>query len=204
MAQNIKGVVILGCNFAQVDGDEIYGFDKPGFNIGFASIMPFNEKENFNLSIETIFNQKGAYQKYPFEYDSVKCYPYYHLKLNYAEVPVLFQYTDKKIMTFETGFSWGRLVQMTEIEHGSKVPWKIGAGPYDRNDWNILVGFKLRIYEKWHFNLRYAYSIKKIRTRQYDNGVYQWERDQYNNLVSFRICYILNDSYKSLAKKKKK
>lgn len=202
-AQNIKGVVIFGTNISQVDGDEIYGFNKFGFNLGAAAIMPLNEKQSMNISIETLFNQKGAYQKYPFSYDTTS-YPYYKINLNYLEVPFMFQYTDKKVMTFEAGFSWGRLVSLKEIEHGSDLNWNRQNWPYARDDWNAIAGLRFRIHNKWHLNIRYAYSITKIRTRDYTNQAgSEWTRDQYNNLISLRVYYILNDTYVSPRKKKK-
>jgi len=203
-AQNIKGVLIFGGNLTQVDGDEIYGFKKLGFNLGAAAIMPLNEKQTLNISVETLFSQKGSYQKYPFAYDTTD-YPYYNLNLNYLEVPILFQYTDKKIISFEGGFSWGRLVSLKEIEHGSDLNWSKQQWPYSREDWNLVAGLRFRIHNKWHLNVRYAYSFKKIRTRAYTDEIGQeWERNQYNNVITFRLYYILNDSYKSPKQKKDK
>jgi len=203
-AQNIKGVLIFGGNLSQVDGDEIFGFKKWGFNVGAAAIMPLNEKQTINISVETLFSQKGSYQKYPFAYDTTD-YPYYNLNLNYLEVPILFQYTDKKVITFESGFSWGRLVSLKEIEHGSDLNWSKQQWPYSREDWNLVAGLRFRIHNKWHLNVRYAYSFKKIRTRSYTDEIgQQWTRNQYNNVITLRLYYILNDSYKSPKRNKEK
>ena len=203
-AQNIKGVLIFGGNLSQVDGDEIYGFKNWGFNVGAAAIMPLNEKQTINISVETLFSQKGSYQKYPFSYDTTD-YPYYNLNLNYLEVPILFQYTDKKVITFESGFSWGRLVSLKEIEHGSDLNWSKQQWPYSREDWNLVAGLRFRIHNKWHLNVRYAYSFKKIRTRSYTDEIgQQWTRNQYNNVITLRLYYILNDSYKSPKRNKEK
>ena len=43
-AQVIKGALIAGFNMTQVDGDEVYGFKKIGFNVGAAAIIPVKKK----------------------------------------------------------------------------------------------------------------------------------------------------------------
>ncbi len=188
-AQIIKGAVIFGTNISQVDGDEAYGFNKLGFNVGASAIIPF--KDNWAVSIENIFSQKGAYQK-PKYADSLS--GEYELKLNYLEVPVLVHYTDRNIITAGAGFSWGRLVGVNEWEHGFKTETSLNSGTYSQNDINILADLKFRIWKKFKFNIRYAYSIAKIRTREHtDLSGDTWIRKQYNNLISFRLIYVFNE-----------
>ncbi len=188
-AQVIKGVAIFGTNITQVDGDEVYGFKKIGFNVGLAAIVPFNDR--WSVSIENVFSQKGAYQK-PKYADSLS--GEYELKLNYLEVPVLVHYTDRNIITAGAGFSWGRLVGVGEWEHGKKTETFLNSGDYSQNDINIIADLRFRIWKKLKFNIRYAYSIAKIRTREHaDLSGNTWIRKQYNNLVSFRLIYVFNE-----------
>ncbi len=188
-AQFIKGALIFGTNISQVDGDEVYGFKKIGFNIGASAIVPFSNK--WAISIENIYSQKGAYQK-PQYADSIS--GEYRIKLNYVEVPVLVHYTDKNIFTVGAGLSWGRLVKVDEWEHGNKTNTSLSSGTYSQNDINILADLRFRIWKKLKFNIRYAYSIPKIRTREHsDLSGDTWIRKQYNNLVSFRLIYVFNE-----------
>ena len=85
----------------QIDGDEVYGYHKFGLNIGASAIIPFSN--NFSVSIENIFNQKGAYQKPRFEEPNNGAYK---LNLNYLEVPILGHYEDKNKVNF--GYLAGR------------------------------------------------------------------------------------------------
>ena len=198
-SQKIKGALIFGTNICQVDGDEVYGFHKFGFNTGVSAIIPFGNNNQWDITLETLYNQKGAYQKPKFEPPETG---EYKLKLNYAEVPVLIHYTDKGIITVGGGFSWGKLVKAKEWEHGNKTETNID-GPYKSTDFNILADLRFRLYKKFHFNLRYAYSLIKIRQRTYSPpDVNPWTRKQYNNLVSFRIIYIFNEN-PPIAKKHK-
>jgi len=65
-------------------------------------------------------------------------------------------------------------------------------GPYDADDFEIIAEVRFRIYQKLYGNIRYSYSIDKIRTRNYDNGIDQWTRDQYNNVISIRLLWYFN------------
>ncbi|MCX6231616.1 MAG: outer membrane beta-barrel protein [Bacteroidetes bacterium] len=192
IAQRVKGELILGMNATQIDGDEIYGYHKFGLNIGVGGIFPYNKY--WSLSIETIFNQKGSYQNDPIQpNDSLK--PYYNIRLNYLEVPVLIHYHDKGGITFGLGFSWGRTVGIEEIQYGKKVETTTLAGPYKRDDLDVLVDFRIKIWQKLKFNFRYAYSVLPIRTRIYTNSIHQtWERTQYNSMLTIRLIYIFNEA----------
>lgn len=190
-SQNINGAVIVGGNFSQVDGDEVYGFNKFGINIGASAIIPLKNNK-WSIILENVYSQKGAYKKLaPVATDSI---PYYKLNLDYVEVPVLIQYNDKNVFSFGSGFSWGRLVNFKEVEHGQLTSWTTPNGPYKRDDIQLLADLRFRLSGKFHFNIRYAYSIAKIRTRTYiTQAGNPWERRQFHNLVTLRVIYIFNE-----------
>jgi hypothetical protein len=188
-AQVIKGAVIGGFNLSQVDGDEVYGFKKFGANMGAAAIIPFTD--HWEVSIETIFSQKGSHQK-PQREDSLT--GEYLLKLNYLDIPVLVHYNDKDIVTFGLGLSYGRLTHVEEYEHGQLIETTTIEGPYSRSDINGIADIRFRIWQRLKFNVRYAYSLKKIRTREFTPPyVDPWTRDQFNNFWSFRMIYVINE-----------
>jgi hypothetical protein len=202
--QRIKAEVMAGGNLSQVDGDEIYGFDKAGLNIGLGAIVPIGK--HFAFSLETLYNQKGSNQGKQYEdsvfnpNDSLTEFwtGAYKLRLNYLEVPFLLHYTDK-IISAGVGFSYGRLVNVQEFEHGRRIEsTSLNEGPYTRNDYNFLADLNFRIHKKipkFRLNIRYAYSISKIRTRDFYDKFWDYTgtRDQFNNLFSVRLIYVLNE-----------
>jgi len=192
-AQAIQGEFITGMNLTQVDGDEVVGYRKPGLNAGVGAELPLGK--NWSVSIETLFSQKGAYKKYPENTTNLNL-PYYNLRLNYAEIPLMIHYNDKDQITGGFGFSYGRLVSMKEVEHGTTIDWQTSTGPYDRDDFELILDVRFRVYWKLHLNFRYAYSISKIRTRDYSTLTRVWTRDQYNNLLTFRLIFIFNEKLK--------
>ncbi len=189
-AQIIKGEVMAGLNMTQVDGDEVFGFKKPGFSIGAGAMIPFHE--NFDLSLETNYNQKGASQKAQYISDSLN--GAYKLYLNYLEIPVLVHYTDKDLISIGTGFSWGRLVGAKEFEHGRQTATTAQNGVYKPNDFCVLLDLRLKVYQSLKFNFRFSYSILSLRTRAFSNLQGDtWTRDQYNKVLTFRLLYIFNE-----------
>lgn len=194
-AQTFKGAVMGGLNISQVDGDEVYGYHRVGGHLGVAAILPIKK---WDITLETVFNQKGAYQKRTYT-DSVNMFNgKYDLRLNYIEVPLLFHFTDKDNYTVGAGFSWGRLVSSKEIEHdGWQHPYS-DTVPFRKNDFNVLVDVQIRVYKRLKFNIRYAYSLASIRERTYTNPYVidsqPWTRKQYNNLFTFRLVYVFNET----------
>jgi hypothetical protein len=198
-AQRIQGAVIAGGNLSQVDGDEIFGFNKLGFNGGLGAVVPFGK--NFQFSIETLFSQKGSYQGPQYEETDTAgnvTTGEYKLNLDYLEVPVMVLYNDKDVITGGVGFSYSRLVRVREYEHGQQVETTtLNDGPYNRNDFSILADIRFRVYRQFKLNLRYTYSLAKIRTREYENLLGDtWTRDQFNNTISLRLIYMINEPRK--------
>lgn len=197
-AQAFLGALAFGGNLTQVDGDEIYGFHKLGFNVGVSTIYPFNEK--WSLSIEASFSQKGSAQEYPPNATN-KALPYYDLRLNYLEVPFFVYFTDKGFLTIGAGFSWGRLVGIKEIEWGKVVHSSTTDSPYSKDDFNGIINVRIPIYKRLKVDFRYAYSLAKIRTRTYSNIAGDtWTRDQYNNVITLRLVYVFNEKIKEKVK----
>jgi len=208
--QRIKGYGIAGINFSQVDGDEVYGFKKVGFNGGLGATFPFND--NWSVSLEVLFSQQGANQKA--QYNDITIHDStivdgdtvyfdnvyngaYKLDLNYVKVPILVQYTDRGRITAGLGFSYGQLVGIKEWEHGKlNESTTLNSGTYNKQDIDVLLDLRFRIYKSLKFNIRYSYSILKIRTRDFYDwyGQYTETRDQYNSTLSFRFIYIFNEN----------
>jgi hypothetical protein len=189
-SQIIKGEVMAGLNMTQVDGDEVFGFKKPGLNLGAGAMIPIGK--GFDLSLETNFSQKGSKQKAQYISDSLN--GAYQLYLNYVEIPLLVHYTDKDLVSVGTGFSWGRLVGAKEFEHDRQTTTTAQNGVYSPNDFCVLVDLRLKVYQALKFNFRYSYSMSRIRTREFSDAAGNtWPRGQFNNVLTFRMLYMFNE-----------
>ena len=189
-SQRIYGALSAGMNLTQVDGDEIYGYNHVGLNIGPSVIIPFTRDRKWTVTLELQYSRLGSYQKYP-DVDTLPR-PYYRLNLDYATIPVLVHFVDKKVVAAGVGFSYGQLVDVKEWEHGVRTQTTL-QGPYKKNDIDILADVKIRLWQRLWFNFRYAYSVARIRNRHYSNTYQTWDRKQYNNVLTFRFTYVFNE-----------
>lgn len=194
--QIFKAQIIGGINATQVDGDEVYGFHKAGGNLGLGVMFPIVKNKRLLVSLETIYNQKGASEKKSV-IDTFSGNYKYRLFLDYVEAPVMIHYEDKGGWTFGLGFSWGRLVGLKEYENGVRVDSATTTSTvYAHSDWNFLADLRFRIYKQLKFNFRYAYSIVPIRERYYSKSsafVTPHWRSQYNSMLTFRLIYVINE-----------
>ncbi|MAZ93404.1 MAG: hypothetical protein CMF58_03220 [Lentimicrobiaceae bacterium] len=195
-SQIIKGKAILGINLTQIEGDEVNGFKKPGIQIGAGALIPFKKK--WDVSMEVLFNQKGAKEGKQY-IDTIATGEVltgeYKLRLNYVEVPLLVHFTDKDFITIGAGFSWGRLVGVKEWEHGNLVTsTNVENGPYDKNDFSYVIDLRIKILGPLKFGFRYQNSMRKIRTREFEDFAGNtWFRDQFNKVLTFKLVYIFNE-----------
>lgn len=134
-AQMFKGEVFAGGSMAQVDGDECYGYERLNAQFGAGVLWSVLEDDWLDLSLEILYNPKGALRADTLKYNSGSFHGLYDLKLNYVEVPLMMYLTDKHRYTVGIGLSYGRLVGLNEkinrIETGTTVGngrlrWKDG------------------------------------------------------------------------------
>ena len=213
--QKFIGSVIAGGNVSQVDGDEVAGYYKFGFNGGLSVTLPLDDKYHWYGTIELLYTQKGSYQtayranailidtdrlflhnedfSVPFN-NKIK----YKLNLDYVEVPVVFHYEDHHTgCAIGVGFAWGRLVRAHEIENGWTTTTDVRSHTYRTSDWSVIADAQIRLYKGLKLNFRFQYSLRPLRTREYYDSYKQetWTRKEYNNVISVRLIYSFNESF---------
>ena len=187
------GGLIIGANFAQVDGDYFAGYHKIGLNVG--GIVYAQVAKHVALSMEILYSQKGSKSNIP-EPSLTLPNTYiikYGINLNYAEIPIMINYFDKRKSHFGVGVSYGRLVSSSETLQvdSSKAIRNIDLNnkyPFTPNAFDLLAGFELHLWKGLFLNVRFQYSLVPIRT----NLPPDYSRaDQYNNLWVVRLMYLL-------------
>jgi hypothetical protein len=189
-SQRILGALSVGMNLTQVDGDEFFGFNKIGLNVGPMVVVPFGKNKNWSVSMELLYSQKGSYHKG--STDSTA----FRLQQDYVEVPVLVHFTDKKLISGGVGFSYGQLVNYKETQNNffdSLFQYQTGLS---NNDISVIADLQIRLWSKLWANLRYQYSVKSNRTvLVVDPNVYPRNpvtRYQYNNVITIRLTWVFN------------
>lgn len=181
--------LIAGSNFAQVDGDNFAGYRKVGANIGGIGYVQL--KKHAAISWEILFSQKGAKSdmvKRGGGKDSVFITKY-GINVNYAEVPVMFNYFDKRKSHFGAGISYSRLVNSTEtLETDPLTAIDLNKYPFIKNNFDLLAGAQLHLWKGLFLNIRFQYSIVPIRGIS-PTGFSRTQK-QYNNLWTVRLMYL--------------
>ena len=187
------GGAIVGVNFAQVDGDYFAGYHKIGLNVG--GIVYAQVARHVALSMELLYSQKGSKSNIP-EPSTTLPNTYivkYGINANYAEIPIMINYFDKRKSHFGVGVSYGRLVSSNEsVQIDSSNTIKTldfnTRYPFATNAFDVLAGFELHLWKGLFLNVRFQYSIIPIRTDIPPNYA---RADQYDNLWVLRLMYLL-------------
>jgi hypothetical protein len=184
------GGVLVGTNFTQVDGDAYAGYHKIGLNLG--GIVYTRFSEHIAGSLEILFSQKGSrgHQVQPIgATDSF--ITGYNINLNYAEVPLMLNYFDRRKSHFGAGFSYSRLIsgeEKIEVTQGNRAhELDATAYPFLKSDINFLLSGNLHLVKGLFLNARFQYSLIPIRKTHYP-GIGRAE--QYNNLWAVRLMYL--------------
>ncbi len=182
--------LIGGANFSQVDGDNFAGYHKIGANVGGIGYVQL--KKHLALSWEFLFSQKGA------KSDIVRQSPAdtffiiknYGVTLNYAEIPVMINYFDKRKSHAGIGVAYSRLVGSNEsYETIPYLPLDLNKYQYSKDNFDLIVGAQMHLWKGLFLNIRFAYSLVPIRT--VSPPVISRASKQYSNLWTVRLMYLL-------------
>lgn len=127
-AQMFKGEVFAGGSLSQVDGDECYGYERINAQLGAGVLWSVLDEDWLDLSLELLYNPKGALRADTLKYNSGSFFGLYDLKLHYVEVPVMVYLTDKHRYSVGLGVAYGRLVRMNEKINRIDTNTTIGTG----------------------------------------------------------------------------
>lgn len=188
------GGIAAGLNFSQVDGDSYAGYHKVGFNGGGMVYVRFSDRAG--ISLELAYSQKGARVKEnAADIYGIGYLNDYNLKLNYAEVPLMFYFVagNNSRVHFKLGASYARLINASE-EAVANYPVNLDPAlyPFKKQDISYMGEINYMFYPGWFLSFRYTYSITSIRDAQYIPAGYgQGFAGQYNNLFSLRLMRLL-------------
>lgn len=177
--EGFKGGLLLGAVASQVDGDRLEGYYKGGAQAGVFVVNKFNKKTG--ITIEMKYIQKGSSVNH---IDSINPQNnrYYKLRLNYVEVPFMFNFYMKKKFMLELGAGFSYLFRAREDTDGNG--FMEPTPQFKKFDVPFVFGLCYYPFDKFHIDFRYSYSMLAIRNHP-GNQTWYFNRGQYNNLLSF-------------------
>lgn len=195
-----RGMIIAGFNMSQIDGDRMAGYYKFGFNGGvgvFAMI-----KKKFSISMELLYNMKGAKSQLSSSRINSR-----NITLDYVDIPVMFNFHDKKIAIFGGGLSVGALVRKKQDIYdgmGNKqvnMTYKVNGQDqyvdiesymlnYRPYDLQVVGHATFLIKKRIGVQARFGYSIVGLGKVPFIDGNLR-SGQQRNNVLSLRVFYMI-------------
>ena len=189
------GGLVAGAAFSQIDGDSYAGYYRFGFTGGGIVYAEFAPK--YAVSVEVLYSQRGSKsnKRQLTTSENAEIHSY-NVKLNYAEIPVLLNYFDKRESHFGIGLSYAQLVSQEETAstNPSIVADTANFARYSfkSNDINGIASVNLHLYKGFFLNIRYQYSLFSIRDSFHPEFSRSDAAKQTNNLIVLRIMYLFN------------
>ncbi len=181
-AQKFKAGALIGISATQISGDDLGGFDKAGLVAG--GMVSTSISEKFDMAMEITFFQKGSKKNSKPEKGD---YTSYNLRLNYIEVPVLFQWMYSKRFTFEAGPTFGALLSYKEENELGEIPWD-PPRPFDNFELGITGGMRVHFAQNFSSVFRLSSSVLPVRPHQ-SGASYRANYGQYNASLVLALQY---------------
>ena len=181
-AQRFGASLLLGSNFAQIDGDDLAGFNKLGISAGI--LTEYTLKKSRILSVELLYNQTGSKSALSIG----KAPGVEYIALSYIDIPVLFRINDWEIeetyfkVFAEGGLSFGRLFN-TDVQNSFFTGLD---NDFTKNRVAFALGAGFRFNERIGITGRYTRSINSLYKN--DNLL---ARSLFGYFLTFRIEYKL-------------
>ena len=151
-----RGSAIIGLNLAQLDGDELVGFNKTGVTSGVK--VAFDLKKKVEANVEILFSQRGSSENL-FRKDTSAV-----TKINYFELPIYLSFKDWYIenedyykMRGQIGFSTGFLAN-SSVENTTDFDPSL----FNDLDFSWILGASYSFTKHWSLTARYNRSINKL------------------------------------------
>ena len=182
--KSFKSGFFAGLNTSQITGDNLSGYNQPGFTAGIFVSRKLGK--NAALTMEMGYLPKGA-RKNLSPRDSIPTL--YFLRLHYIEIPIMFQYMIRPKIQLEAGISTGVLLGHYEEDINGELTGSYApVEQFKRFDISFDPGVSYFFNEKWSFNLRNANSIFPV--RDHDQGsTFRLNRGQYTSCIMGRFVY---------------
>lgn len=151
-AQNLGGGLSFGANFAQIDDDNVGGFNQAGLSLGGFTVFQLNDW--LQLQPEMIFDQIGARTK-----DGS-----YNVRFNYIDIPLLVNFKigvmlgdEKHDLKLQAGPVFGFLMNATDRLNNISQ-----TDAYNRVDPRGAVGASFELSSDISFVARFQYSLTRM------------------------------------------
>lgn len=181
-AQKFNGGAMIGFATSQVAGDNYSGFNKVGPVVG--AFVNFYPAEHSSVQMELHYVQKGSRRSADYEKED---YDSYLLRLNYIELPLLYQYHIGRLY-LEAGPSLAFFMAGYEERDGEDVK----ADDFSAVTVQFNFGVVYTVAENWKFGIRANNSLTNLRNHTstgHVNRLWPNNHGQFNDVIMFTLGY---------------
>lgn len=149
-AQRFKAAALAGINLSQIDGDNLYGFNKLGVTAG--GRLSYANSKSVDLALEMLYSQRGS---------AVRVFnnnPGDKISLNYLELPLVVSLRDWYVTSGD--------YYKVRVDGGFSYAYLFGADAsgfnedyFRKHDVSWLLGAGIRFTKFWGLSLRYTSSF---------------------------------------------
>lgn len=185
-SQNFNGGILSGVVASQVDGDTYGGYNKVGLILGIFVNYQLSNRTGLEIGLNMV--QKGSRHNPDYENND---YSQYIMRLNYMEIPLLFNYKISEDFSMKIGPSMGYLISHYEERDYREIE----SNPFRNFTANWITGFNFQIAKNWSLNFLFDYSLIGIRNKPAPGDRYiLFQYGQFNNALNLSLQYTINRS----------
>jgi hypothetical protein len=189
-AQEFNGGMMAGCIGSQVAGDTYNGFHKAGIFAGGFVNYQFTDRSILQMELE--FFQKGSRKNPDYEKNDLDQYLF---RVNYIEMPFLYQWKLNERVKFEAGPSAGFFISYFEEKNEEEI--KQGNKPAAVT-LQINAGFYIFLTKHLIFNFRTNNSMLNIRSESATGDVlriFPGNYGQFNDCLVMSLYYQFKETW---------
>jgi len=192
-SQEFNGGIMAGVVGSQVAGDTYSGFHKAGIFTG--GFVNYQFTEHSILQMELAFFQKGSRKNPDYEKNDLDQYLF---RVNYVELPVLYQWKLNDRLKFEAGPSLGFFINYFEEKWEVEISDDPGNNTPAAVTFQINAGFYVFLSRNLIFNFRTNNSMLNIRS---DNAtgdvirIFPGNYGQFHDCLIMSLYYQFNDAW---------
>jgi hypothetical protein len=185
LAQDFNGGLMAGLVGSQVAGDTYSGYNKAGLFLGGFVNYQFSNRTVVQMELE--YFQKGSRKNPKPDKDD---YTSYLFRVNYIELPVLYQYVASERIKVEIGPSAGFLVGYYEEKDEEEISDEPGYNKPAPVTLQLNLGMYFYLLDNWAVSLRTNNSLLNIRTQSREGDVIRlWGYGQFNDCLVLTLNY---------------
>ena len=193
MSQRIRAYAAVGAVASQIEGDELKGFDKWGFNGGVGAIARLSQNARWWMSVEADYMRRGSRNNSGNPYNI-------NITLDYVDIPLTIHFKDPiGGILIGAGVVYSRLVQQPHSSVAFKEDYfvpDLSDMSFLKNDWSLAAELRFPVWKGLRLSIRYQQSVVAVKKNWQFTEFHRnkpnpdtWTNNCYNQSATIRLLW---------------